>query len=85
MLTLIDRRTDREAGTAMLPGETVYGIASGDISEFILGDTIRLRVTPGYLTDAAEPQYDGMPILEFEVDIMEMQGGRLSFLLGSLR
>lgn len=85
MLTLIDRRTEREVGTAMLPGETVYGIAGGDISEFVLGDTIRLRVTPGYLTNAAEPQYDGMPILEFDVDIMEMQGGRLSFLLGSLR
>lgn len=85
MLTLIDRRTEREVGTAMLPGEMVYGIAGGDISEFVLGDTIRLRVTPGYLTNAAEPQYDGMPILEFDVDIMEMQGGRLSFLLGSLR
>ena len=84
-LTLIDRRTGREVGTAMLPGETVYGIEGGDISEFLLGDTIRLRVTPGYLTDAAEPQYDGMPILEFEVDIMEMQGNRLSFLLGGLR
>lgn len=85
MLTLIDRRTDREVGTAMLPGETVYGIVGGDISEFVLGDPIRLRVTPGYLTDAAVPQYDGMPVLEFDVDIMEMQGGRLSFLLGSLR
>ena len=85
ILTLIDRRTDREVGTAMLPGETVNGIVGGDISEFVLGDTIRLRVTPGYLTDAAVPQYDGMPILEFEVDIMEMQGNRLSFLLGSLR
>lgn len=85
MLTLIDRRTDREVGTAMLPGETVYGIEGGDISEFVLGDTIRLRVTPGYLTDAAVPQYDNMPVLEFEVDIMEMQGNRLSFLLGGLR
>lgn len=85
MLTLIDRRTDREVGTAMLPGEAVNRIVGGDISEFVLGDTIRLRVTPGYLTNAAVPQYDGMPILEFDVDIMEMQGNRLSFLLGSLR
>lgn len=85
MLTLIDRRTDREVGTAMLPGEAVNGIVGGDISEFVLGDTIRLRVTPGYLTNAAVPQYDGMPILEFDVDIMEVQGNRLSFLLGSLR
>lgn len=83
MLTLLDMRTGETAGTAQLPGETVYGIWSGDISEFVLGDTIRFRVTPGYLTDAASPQYDNMPALEFEVEVMESENG-LSFSIGEL-
>lgn len=82
-LTLLDRRTGETAGTAQLPGETVYGIWSGDISEFVLGDTIRFRVTPGYLTDAASPQYDDMPAVEFEVEILESENG-LAFSIGGL-
>ena len=82
-LTLLDQRTKEEAGIARLPGEAVYGIWSGDISEFVLGDTIRFRVTPGYLTDAASPQYDNMPAVEFEVEILESEQG-LSFSIGGL-
>lgn len=82
-LTLLDRRTGETAGIAQLPGETVYGIWSGDISEFVLGDTIRFRVTPGYLTDAASPQYDDMPAVEFEVEILESENG-LAFSIGGL-
>lgn len=82
-LTLLDQRTGEEAGIARLPGEEVYGIWSGDISEFVLGDTIRFRVTPGYLTDAATPQYDNMPAVEFEVEIPESEQ-RLSFSIGGL-
>lgn len=83
-LTLIDRRTEEEAGSVRLFGEAVYGIWAGDISEFVLGDTILFRVTPGYLTDAAAPQYENMPSLEFEVEILEDEDGGLSFTLGAL-
>lgn len=82
-LTLLDRRTEETAGTAQLPGEEVYGIWSGDISEFVLGDTIRFRVTPGYLTNAVSPQYDNMPAVEFVVEVIESEKG-LTFSVGEL-
>lgn len=85
-LTLIDKRTDREVRTVIIPEDAVYGICGGDISEFVLGDTILLRVTPGYETDGGILQYDHMPVLEFEVEIIERDdNGKLSFTLGALR
>lgn len=88
MLTLIDQRTDGDIAEVMLPGKAVYGISSGDISEFVLGDTMLFRVTPGYLTDSATPEYDSMPALEFEVEIREITNDgvlSLSFMLGAPR
>lgn len=88
VLTLIDKRTDEEAAQVLLPGEVVYGVSSGEISTFVLGDTILFCVTPGYLTDGATPQYESMPALEFEVELREITNDgvpSLSFMLGASR
>lgn len=82
-LAILDMRTDEAVAAFTLPDENVYGIWSGDISQFVLGDTILFRVTPGYLIDAAVPQYDHMPAVELEVEIIEDDGG-LTFMLGEL-
>lgn len=68
------------------PGEPlVENFAAGDISRFLLGDEIRMRVTPGYVVNCwATPQYDEMSELEVEICLEESEG-RIRFLLGDIK
>lgn len=57
----------------------------GNISWFVLGETIMLRVVPGYYLVGRNPAvYEDMPTLEAPV-IMERNGENLEFRLGSFQ
>lgn len=63
----------------------VENFAAGDISSFLLGDEIRLRVTPGYVVNCwATPQYDETLELEAEICLEESEG-QIHFLLGGIK
>lgn len=88
-LTLTDGYTGREiAVVAVSEGEVTY-LECGCISNFTLGETITLYVEPGYVVDdQAIAEYEGMPVLEFEVEYewSDDRNGQdaLSFHLGDL-
>lgn len=63
----------------------VDALGVGDIASFELGDTISLKVTPGYVVNCwATPQYDEMLELEAEVCLEEVEG-EITFSLGEIR
>lgn len=84
ILTLIDRKTEKELASTELPEGTITGIELGLISSFQLGETITYQVTPGYQTDGgAMAQYDYMPTLEFDLKIITDENGSISFDFGN--
>lgn len=63
----------------------VHDFAVGDIASFELGNTISLRVTPGYVVNCwAMPQYDEMPEFEAEICMEETEEG-ISFSIGDIK
>lgn len=63
----------------------VHDFAVGDIASFELGNTISLRVTPGYVVNCwATPQYDEMPEFEAEICMEETEEG-ISFSIGDIK
>jgi len=64
----------------------VESLELGNISRFVLGETIFFQVEPGYYTgqSSAIAEYENMPTLEAEVLIQE-SGSGLSFTLGEIR
>lgn len=87
ILTLIDRKTEKELASAELDEGNVTGIELfGSISHFELGDVITYQVTPGYCVDGgAMAQYDNMPTLEFDVTMNMDEYEDISFSLKNPR
>ena len=88
-LTLTDRKTGQELAEIMVTEGEVTEIECGMISGFTLGETITFYLTPGYFLDVqAIPEYEDMPVLEFEVEcewgIDQYGGDVLLFDLGDL-
>jgi len=81
-LILIDTKTREELAKVEIPEGTVTGLELGSISEFVPGETILFRVTPGYLLDGGVvAQYEDMPTLEFEVALVPAENGEFTFTL----
>lgn len=68
-LTLTDIVTGREVASVTIPEGEITGIECGNISYFELGESIKLFVRPGFFRDGnAISEYEGMPVLEFEIE-----------------
>lgn len=83
-ITLTDTVTGREIATVAVPEESgrITGLESGNINYFELGEPVRFFVETGFFRDGyAVAEYEGMPILEFEI---EYDPSADAFVLGEL-
>ena len=87
-LTLFDTSNQRELATVTVEESAVTGLELGNISRFLLGETIWLSVDPGYFVEGgAIAQYEyleDMPTLEAEL-VFGDNGGEITFSLGEIR
>lgn len=85
-LTLIDKNSNKELTAVEVTEGKVEGIELGNISQFILGDTIIFQVEPGYICEGkAIGEYENMPTLEAEILLQWNENEELEFDLGEIR
>lgn len=84
-LTLIDKGSGRELAVANMDEGVDGRLELGNISRFILEDSIILRVEPGwyYGENVYIAEYEGMPVLEAEVLLNDSEG-IIGFELGDI-
>lgn len=83
-LILIDSSSGNELASVEVMEGKVEGLALGDISCFILGDTITFQVVPGYLYEGrGMVEFENMPTLEAEV-LVQQSGEKIVFDLGDI-
>lgn len=86
-LVLTDTETEEELGVVTVSkeyGEKVTGLELGMISDFELGEKIYFCVSPGYYLDdmIGIAEYEELPRLRFELDMMQGENGETEFVLG---
>lgn len=85
-LTLLDKNSGKELTAVEVTEGKVEGIELGNISQFILGDTIIFQVVPGYFCEGkAIAGYENMPTLEAEVLLQWNENEELEFDLGEIK
>lgn len=86
LLTLFDTSNQRELASVTVEEGAVTNLELGNISRFVLGETIWLSLEPGYfLEGGAIAEYpEDMPQLEAEL-LFEDNRGEISFSLGEIR
>lgn len=88
LLTLIDAEQEEEIVTVALSwmeeDQEIVNITAGDISEFVLGENLRLEFTPGCIVEGwAISQYDDLPVLSAPV-LITKEGNDITFRLGNI-
>lgn len=84
-LTLIDKNSGKELTAVEVTEGKVEGIELGNISQFILGDTITFQVVPGYFCEGkAIAEYENMPTLEAQILLQWNENEELEFDLGEI-
>lgn len=80
-LTLVDEEEHKELASVNVEGGKVKGLELGYISNYVLGDTIRLRVSPGYIQEGfveGYAEYSDMPELEAEIFLdLDLSGAEI--------
>ncbi len=86
LLTLYDTRNQKELACGQIGEDRVESLELGSISHFLLGDTIRLVLEPGYFPEGSPiAEYpEEMSALEAELILLESQG-EIRFELGEIR
>lgn len=84
ILTLSDRSDQKQLAAVNIDGAEKVDPELGAISAFHLGENISLRIETGYFPDNASiAEYEGMPVLEAEILLLE-QDGYIRFDIGEI-